>query len=129
MGWKGVEISMKGYCDNCRKEIDEVDFCNYQNEVICETCLENKKTDTLVDLINYLKAIDYAIISRGHVIDKLSDKRADWVYILKSLLIKETTRYILVEYLLEKCISIINDPLGFLDWQGLAIFRSLKIRR
>ena len=111
MGRKGVEISMKGYCDKCKKVVDQTQWINFRDEVICEACFFSFRVDNSIDFRDYVNAYPIGVISRGHVIDKLSDKKGSWVYIIKALLIKNTTRYVSTLYLLEKIDFVNSNPI------------------
>lgn len=68
-------------------------------------------------------------ISRGNIIDHLSNCDDNWVLALKALLIKKNTFYIYIYYLLEKLEFMKNNPNKehlFLDIQALNIYNALK---
>ena len=79
--------------------------------------------------ITLVKNKPLGVISRGNIIDDLSDHNDNWILVLKALLIKNTTHFIAKSYLLEKLNFMKNNPGSahlFLDNQGEALYNVLR---
>lgn len=81
------------------------------------------------EFIQHIKHAHANCITRGNIIDHLSENTDNWILILKALLIKNPKRYIHKEYLLDKLSFMKRNPFHahmFLDYTGLVIYKALK---
>lgn len=82
--------------------------------------------EKLIDMLNGINSIN---ITRGNIIDYIANNNDSWILALKSLLIKNTEKYISRQYLLGKLRFMERNPSipdAFLDYQGQEIYRALK---
>ncbi len=81
------------------------------------------------EFIDYIEMKHRMMFTKGDIIDYLSDKKDDWVLIIKAFLIKDNHKWIRTTYLLGKLGFMVRNPNQqeiFLDYQGLEIYRALK---
>ena len=121
--FKSNRVTKEIAIENMNKKLHKIEniIRNYFNRF--------KKLKSIDDFISFIEGYDLGVISRGAIIDKLADNRENWVLVLKALLIKNTTYFISIAYLLKKLnymkINPIN-PFTLLDVEGIIIYKALR---